>query len=126
MTVLISTRTRVIDNSGGIVGECVEIYKASKYYGADVGDLILVALKRAVPNKKVRKGDLIKAIIVRSRTSFIRYSAHRIRLSENALILVNNNSLAPRAKRARSLIMEEVRKSKESGLKVLAIAPIVM
>lgn len=126
MSILIGSRSKVIDNSGGVFSECIEIYKASKYRGARVGDLILVTLKRVIPNKKIKKGDLAKALIVRSKDNTIRYSSHRIKTNDSAIVLLNNNSLLPRAKRARSLVLSEVRNNLTSGLKVLAIAPIIV
>lgn len=126
MAILVGTRVKVIDNSGATVGECVEIYEASRYRGANVGDIILVALKRVLPNKKVKQGDLIKAIVVRSTSNFCRYASHRLQANDTAIVLVNNTTFLPRAKRAKSLILEEVRKNKTSGLKVLSIAPVVL
>jgi large subunit ribosomal protein L14 len=126
MTVLVGSRVKVIDNSGATFAECIEIYEASKYRGADIGDIILVTLKRVLPNKKVKQGDLIKAIVVRSKSNFKRSNSHRIKAEDSAIVLVNNTTFLPRAKRARSLIMEEVRKNKTAGLKVLSIAPVVL
>ena len=126
MLILIGSRSKVIDNSGGVYSQCIEIYKASKYRGAAVGDLILVTLKRVVPNKKIKKGDLVKALIVRSRDNIVRYSAHRIKTNDSAIVLLNNNTLLPRAKRARSLVLSEVRNNIAAGLKVLAIAPVIV
>jgi len=126
MLILIGSRNKVIDNSGGLFSECIEIYKASKYRGAGVGDLILVTLKKVVPNKKIKKGDLAKALVVRTRSSIVRYSSHRIYTNDSAVILLNNNTLLPRAKRIRSLVFSEIRKSGETGLKALAIAPLIV
>jgi large subunit ribosomal protein L14 len=126
MTVLVGSRVKVIDNSGAALAECIEIYEASKYRGADIGDIILVTLKRVLPNKKVKQGELAKAIVVRSKSNFKRSNTHRIKAEDSAIVLVNNNTLLPRAKRARSLILEEVRKNKTAGLKVLSIAPVVL
>lgn len=126
MLILIGSRNKIIDNSGGLFSECIEIYKASKYRGAAVGDLILVTLKKVVPNKKIKKGDLAKALVVRTRSSLVRYSSHRVYTNDSAVILLNNNTLLPRAKRIRSLVLSEIRKSGETGLKALAIAPLIV
>lgn len=126
MLILTGSKNKVVDNSGGLFSECIEIYKASKYRGATVGDLILVTLKKVVPNKKIKKGDLSKALIVRTRSSLIRYSSHRIKTNDSAVILLTNNTLLPKAKRIRSLVLSETRKSGETGLKALAIAPLIV
>jgi large subunit ribosomal protein L14 len=126
MSVLVGSKIRVIDNSGAIVAECIELYKASHYKGADVGDIITVTLKRVTPNRKLKKGELFKAMVVRSKTNFVRYSGHRFQANNTAVVLLNK-SLLPRAKRARSLMLEEIRRrNDESSAKVLAIAPIIL
>jgi large subunit ribosomal protein L14 len=126
MSILVGTRVRIIDNTGALRSECIEIYDASKYIGALVGDLILVTLKQVVPNRKVKKGELTKAIVVRSRKSSIRYSGHRIKSADSAIVLLNGSTLLPKAKRAKSVILEEIRKNSKVGLKVLALAPVIV
>jgi large subunit ribosomal protein L14 len=126
MSVLIGTKVKIIDNTGAILSECIEIYKASKYIGALVGDLILVTLKQVVPNRKVKKGELTKAIVVRSKENAIRFSGHRINSTDSAIVLLSSSTLLPKAKRAKSVILEEVRKNPKIGLKILALAPVIV
>jgi large subunit ribosomal protein L14 len=126
MSVLVGTKVKIIDNTGAVLSECVEIYKASKYIGAVVGDLILVTLKQVVPNRKVKKGELTKAVVVRSKNSSIRLSGHRVSSIDSAIVLLNASTLLPKAKRAKSVILEEVRKNSKVGLKVLALAPAIV
>lgn len=126
MSILIGTKVKIIDNTGAIVSECIEIYEASKYIGALVGDLVLVTLKQVLPNRKVKKGELTKAIVVRSKKSSIRFSGHRINSNDSAIVLLNGSTLLPKAKRTRSVILEEIRKNSKAGLKVLALAPVIV
>lgn len=126
MSVIIGTKIKIIDNSGATLCECIEIYKTSKYYGAKVGNVILVSLKRVAPNKKLKKGDLVKALLVRTKDFLIRSGNHELRLSDNAAILLHNTTLLPRAKRCKTPLVEELRFSFSNGLKVLSLAPVVL
>jgi len=126
MFVFVGTKLKVVDNSGATLAKCVEIYKASKYYGASVGTVVLVSLKSVAPNRKIKKGDLVKAVIVRNKKSLFRVGGHSLRLSDNAIILLHNSSLLPRAKRCKTPLVEEIRFGFINGLKVLSLAPIVV
>jgi large subunit ribosomal protein L14 len=126
MSIIIGTKVKIIDNSGATFSECIEIYKASKYYGAKVGDVILVSLKRVAPNKKLKKGDLVKALVVRTKDFLIRSGNHELRLSDNAVVLLHNTTLLPRAKRCKTPLVEELRFRFSNGLKILSLAPVVL
>lgn len=126
MSIFIGTKLKVIDNSGATRAECIEIYKSSKYYGSTVGDIILVSLKKVAPNKKVKKGDLVKALVVRSKDFLSRIGDQELRLSDNAIILLHNSTLLPRAKRCKTPLVEEIRVRFINGLKVLSLAPVVL
>jgi large subunit ribosomal protein L14 len=126
MLIFVGTKLKVVDNSGATLAKCIEIYKTSKYYGASVGTVVLVSLKNVVPNRKIKKGDLAKAVIVRSKRTLFRVGGHSLHLSDNAIILLHNNSLLPRAKRSKTPLVEEIRFSFVNGLKVLSLAPIVI
>jgi len=126
MSIYVGSKLNVIDNSGAIYAECVEIYNASKYYGARPGNVILITLKSVVPNKKVKRGDLVKALVVRSKDPVLRVGAHRLILIDNAVVLLHNTTLMPRAKRCKTPLVEELRFNFSNGLKVLSLAPIVL
>lgn len=126
MSIFVGTKLKVIDNSGATLAKCIEIYKTSKYYGAFIGKTVLVSLKSVVPNRKIKKGDLVKAVVVRSKKSLFRVGGHSLKLSDNAIILLHNNSLLPRAKRCKTPLVEEIRFSFINGLKILSLAPIVI
>jgi large subunit ribosomal protein L14 len=126
MFVFVGSKVNVIDNSGARLAECIEAYGVSKYYGSKVGDVILVSLKKVLPNKKVKKGDLVKALIVRSKSPLVRVGGHFILLTDKAVVLLNNTSLLPRAKRCKTPLVEELRFKFINGLKVLSLAPIVL
>jgi len=126
MSIFVGTRLKIIDNSGATFAKCVEIYKASKYYGAYIGTTVLVSLKGVSPNKKIKKGDLTKALIVRYKKPLLRVGGHCLKLSDNAIVLLHSASLLPRAKRCKTPLTEEIRFNFINGLKVLSLAPIVI
>jgi len=126
LNVFIGTKVRIIDNSGASSAECIEIYRSSKYFGANVGSLVLVTIKKVAPNKKIKKGNLCKAIVVRAKKNIIRSGGQQIMLSDNAIILLHNATLLPRSKRCKTPLLEELRFSFINGLKVLSLAPVVL
>jgi large subunit ribosomal protein L14 len=124
--VFIGTKIKIIDNSGASLAECIEIYRSSKYFGANVGGLLLVTIKKVAPNKKIKKGNLCKAIVVRSKENITRSGGQQIILSDNAIVLLHNSTLLPRSKRCKTPLLEELRFSFINGLKVLSLAPVVL
>lgn len=126
MSIYVGSKVNIIDNSGAIYAECVELYKTSKYYGARVGSVVLVTLKNVMPNKKLKKGNLVKALVVRSKTPMLRAGSHRLILTDNAVVLLHNTTLMPRAKRCKTPLVEELRFRFVNGLKILSLAPIVL
>lgn len=85
------TRCRVADNSGGLTCEIFGIYGGSWKKCARVGDLVKVAIKSAVPNGKIKKGDISKALIIRTKYCVTTVDGHRAYAHENAVVLVTEN-----------------------------------
>ena len=84
------TRLEVADNSGAKKVQCIKVLGGSKRRTAGVGDVIVVSVKEAVPRGKVKKGDLHRAVIVRTRKEVHRADGSTIRFDKNAAVLVNN------------------------------------
>jgi large subunit ribosomal protein L14 len=82
MSVFVKSVFSVIDNSGATKARCVEIYNSSKYYGACVGAILLVSLQKVLPNRKIKKKDLVKALVVRTKNKLFRSGCHVLILSE--------------------------------------------
>ncbi len=82
----------VADNSGARRVECIKVLGGSKRRTANIGDVVVVSIKEAIPRGKVKKGDVRKAVIVRSRHGLKRESGEKIRFDTNACVLINNNS----------------------------------
>ena len=85
------TRLTVADNSGAKELYCIKILGGSKKRYAGVGDIIVVSVKEAIPNAKVKKGDVMKAVIVRTKKAIKRPDGSYIRFDENSAVLVNQN-----------------------------------
>ena len=82
---------RVADNSGARTVQCIKVLGGSKKRYAEIGDIIKVAIKEAIPHGKVKKGDVMNAVLVRSRKGVRRQDGSVIRFDNNAAVLLNNN-----------------------------------
>src|ERR1041385_8934028 len=89
---MIQTRAviEVADNSGAKRVMCIKVLGGSKRRYARVGDVIKVSIKEAIPRGKVKKGEVMNAVIVRTRTPISRDDGSRIRFDSNAVVLLNN------------------------------------
>ena len=83
------------DNSGAKTLKCFKVLGGSKRRFASVGDTIIVSIKEAIPNSKVKKGSVHKAVIVRTRKEILRQDGSTIRFDENAAVLIKGNDNEP-------------------------------
>src|SRR3569833_3279903 len=86
------TNLDVADNSGARRVMCIKVLGGSKRRYATVGDIIVVSIKEAIPRGKVKKGDVMKAVVVRVRKDIRRADGSVIRFDRNAAVLINNQS----------------------------------
>jgi len=84
------SKLNVADNSGAKKILCIRILGGSRKKYATVGDIIVVAVKEALPNSKVKKGEVHKAVVVRTAKEYRRPDGSYIRFGENAAVLINN------------------------------------
>lgn len=117
------TRLKVIDNSGAKWVQCIQVLGGAKRKSASIGDLIVVAIKQALPKGKVKKGEVQKALIVRTRKEIHRKDGCSFKFDNNTAILVNNNG-EPISTRIFGPIPRELRKKR--WMKVIALAPSVI
>jgi|SRR5579885_460256 len=113
------TRIQVADNSGAKIVECIKVFPKSEKNNAAIGDLIIVAVKKAVPNKKIKKGQICHAVIIRTKKNICRTDGTIVRFSTNAVVLVNS-MYAPIGTRIFGPIAQELRK--EKFIKIISIA----
>ena len=85
------TRLKVADNSGAKEVQCIKVLGGTKRRTASIGDIIVVSVKDALPKSKVKKGDVAKAVIVRTTHKVRRPDGSYIRFDDNSAVLVNAN-----------------------------------
>ncbi|XZR52969.1 MAG: 50S ribosomal protein L14 [Candidatus Carsonella ruddii] len=86
------TILKIIDNSGAKIAKCIKVLNGSKKIYAKVGDLIKVVIKNSNFNSKIKKGQVVKAIIVRTKFPLKRNDGTSLSFSDNAIILLNNQN----------------------------------
>ena len=84
------TRLKVADNSGAKEIMCIKVLGGSKRRYASVGDIIVASVKKALPNGKVKKGQVVKAVVVRTKKEVQRENGSLIRFDENAAVIIDN------------------------------------
>lgn len=120
------TRLKAADNSGARQLLCIRILKGSTTHVGHVGDVIVAAVKSATPGANVKKGDVVKAVIVRTKQPIKRPDGSTLRFDENAAVVLNNN-LEPRGTRVFGPIARELREANVAGgMKIISLAPEVL
>ena len=117
------TNLDVADNSGARRVMCIKVLGGSKRRYATVGDIIVVSIKEAIPRGKVKKGDVMKAVVVRVRKDIRRPDGSVIRFDSNAAVLVNKNE-EPIGTRIFGPVVRELRARKH--MKIISLAPEVL
>jgi len=113
----------VADNSGARKVMCIKVLGGSKRRYATIGDIIVVAVKEALPNAKVKKGDVAKAVIVRTAKEIGRPDGSYIRFDNNSAVLVDNQH-EPIGTRIFGPVARELRAKR--FLKIISLAPEVL
>ncbi|HRQ60639.1 MAG TPA: 50S ribosomal protein L14 [Alphaproteobacteria bacterium] len=85
------TRMDVADNSGARQVQCIKVIGGSHRRTANIGDVVIVSVKDAIPRGKVKKGDVKRAVIVRSKFGLQRQYGEKIRFDTNACVIINTN-----------------------------------
>jgi large subunit ribosomal protein L14 len=117
------SRLEVADNSGAKKVQCIKVLGGSKRKYAGIGDLIVVSVKEASPNGKVKKGDVVQAVVVRTRKTVTREDGSYIRFDENAAVLLNKQG-EPIGNRVFGPVARELRG--RSFMKIVSLAPEVL
>ena len=110
----------VADNSGAKKVQCIKVLGGSKRRFASIGDVIVITVKDAIPRGKVKKGDIHKAVIVRTAKEVYRQDGSSIRFDSNAAVLINNNG-EPIGTRIFGPVTRELRAKKY--MKIISLAP---
>ena len=113
----------VADNSGARRIQCIKVLGGSKRRFASIGDIIVVSIKDAIPRGKVKKGEVFKAVVVRTKKDFGRADGTTIRFDKNAAVLLDKQE-EPIATRIFGPVTRELRTKK--FMKIISLAPEVI
>ena len=117
------TNLDVADNSGAKRVQCIKVLGGSKRRTAGVGDVIVVSVKEAIPRGRVKKGDVLQAIVVRTSQAIKRKDGSVIRFDKNAAVIVNKQS-EPIGTRIFGPVPRELRA--KNHMKIISLAPEVL
>jgi large subunit ribosomal protein L14 len=117
------TNLDVADNSGAKLVECIKVLGGSRRRYATIGDVIVVAIKEALPGAKVKKGETAKAVVVRTRREQARSDGSYIKFDANSAVLINAQ-LEPIGTRIFGPVARELRGKK--FMKIISLAPEVL
>ena len=119
----VQTNLEVADNSGARRVMCIKVLGGSKRKYAGVGDIIVVSIKEAIPRGRVKKGDVMKAVVVRTAKDVCRPDGSVIRFDKNAAVLINNQK-EPIGTRIFGPVPRELRA--RNHMKIISLAPEVL
>ena len=117
------TRMKVADNTGAKELMCIRVLGGTRRKYANIGDVVVASVKKASPGGTVKKGDVVKAVIVRSATGIRRDDGTYIRFDENAAVIIKEDK-TPRGTRIFGPVARELRD--KDYMKILSLAPEVL
>ena len=117
------TRLKVADNTGAKVIMCIRVLGGSFRRSGNIGDVIIASVKKATPGGVVKKGDVVKAVIVRTSKGVQRQDGSSIRFDDNAAVIIDNQK-QPRGTRIFGPVARELRE--DGYMKIVSLAPEVL
>lgn len=124
---MIQTETNLVvaDNSGAKAVRVFRLYGGSHRKSASIGDVVLCAVKAAIPNGKIKKGDVVKGVIVRTKKEINRPDGTYVSFDDNAVVIINDDG-SPRGTRVFGPVARELRDKGEGFMKIISLAPEVL
>ena len=119
----VQTELTVADNTGARIVECIKVLGGSKRRTASVGDQIVVSVKDAIPNGKVKKGSVHKAVVVRTKYSIHRNDGSKVKFDSNSVVLIDDKG-EPIGTRIFGPVGRELRDKK--FMRIVSLAPEVL
>ncbi|MDR0760095.1 MAG: 50S ribosomal protein L14 [Treponema sp.] len=119
----VETFLNVADNSGAKIVQCIKVLGGSKRKYAGIGDIIVVAVKDALPTSTIKKGSVEKAVVVRTHKEYRRPDGTYIRFDDNACVIIDT-SMNPKGKRIFGPVARELRE--KDFMKIVSLAPEVL
>lgn len=117
------SRLDVADNTGAKKVMCIKVLGGSTKKYARIGDIIVASVKKAIPGGEVKKGDVIKGVIVRTKNNIGRKDGSYLRFDRNAVVIIDNDG-NPRGTRIFGAVARELRQ--KNFMKILSLAPEVV
>lgn len=118
------TKVKITDNGGGIDGQIFKVLGGSKRRYAQIGDIVVISVKKAQPRKLIKKKDVHHAVIVRQRKPFRRKDGSYISFDDNAVVIIEKGKLEPKAGRIFGPIPREI--GEKGFQKIVSLAPEVL
>ena len=119
----VQTKLTVADNTGARIVQCIKVLGGSKRRFASIGDIIVVSVKEAIPNGKVKKGTVQKAIVVRTRYAVHRNDGSTVKFDNNAAVIIDDKG-EPIGTRIFGPVTRELRLKGQT--KIMSLAPEVL
>jgi large subunit ribosomal protein L14 len=117
------TKLDVADNTGAKIVQCIHVLGGTKRKYAHLGDVIVCSVKKALPSSEIKQGDVVKAVIVRTKQSVRREDGSYVRFDRNAVVLLDNEQ-NPRGTRIFGAVARELRQ--RNFMKIISLAPEVV
>ena len=119
----VQTELNVADNTGAKIVECIKVLGGSKQRYASIGDLIVISVKEAIPNGKVKKGSVHRAVIVRTKKAIFRNDGSAVKFDNNAVVITDEKG-EPIGTRIFGPVTRELRTKGQT--KIISLAPEVL
>ena len=119
----VQTEMNVADNTGARIVECIKVLGGSKRRYASVGDLVVVSVKEAIPNGKVKKGSVHRAVVVRTKKAIYRNDGSTVKFDKNAVVITDEKG-EPIGTRIFGPVTRELRTKGQT--KIISLAPEVL
>lgn len=118
---MIQNRTKldVADNTGAKLAQCITVLGGTRRRYAAIGDIIVASIKKSIPGAEVKKGDVVKGVIVRTRKSLRREDGSYVRFDRNAMVVIDNDN-NPRGTRIFGAVARELRE--KNFMKIISLA----
>ncbi|KHE90773.1 MAG: 50S ribosomal protein L14 [Candidatus Scalindua sp.] len=117
------TMLDVADNSGAKMAKCIKVLGGSRRVYASVGDIVVVAVKKAIPNGVVKKGDVAKGVVVRTKKNIRRDDGSYVKFDRNAIVIVEDDG-SPKGTRIFGAVARELRQ--KNFMRIISLAPEVV
>jgi large subunit ribosomal protein L14 len=124
---MVQTETNLVvaDNSGAKSVRIFRLFGGSFRRFSSIGDIVMCAVKDAIPDGKVKKGDIVKGVIVRTKKAIHRADGSSISFDDNAIVIINEDG-TPKGTRVFGPVARELRDAGEGYMKIISLAPEVL